>query len=97
MKVSGVILALIVAIALVHAVAGKHTALTGGVGQGVQVGRIAVSHDDDTMHFLATCTDQGVMVTLHPDTAITRPAAIQACRKAGQSYAALSAVARSGH
>lgn len=97
MKATGVILLLIVVLAMAHVATHKpagpahHPA-----GHLTAVGPIAVRRDDSTMHFTATCDQHGAVLTLHPDTPTTRPAATQSCHRAAHDAAALRSVAASG-
>jgi hypothetical protein len=93
MKALGVIIAL----AIAHAATRKHATPTSPTpNPGMSTGRLAVSRDDDTVHFTATCDDQGAVLTLHPDTTSTRPAATQSCRAAAHEYAALRSLDTQG-
>jgi hypothetical protein len=59
-------------------------------------GHIAVSSDDESLHFTVTCDDSGGVVTVKPDTAATRTAATRECHNAAHDYAVLSSVAATG-
>jgi hypothetical protein len=59
-------------------------------------GDIAVSSDDDSMSFTATCQDNGALIKVTPNTPATRPAATRECGNAAHDYAVLNRVAASG-